>query len=155
MEQAQSAQSNALRLSWQTAREAAAPADQDTAFNELGRCLTLCAPSGMSEDERTTWLATAYAEICHIPAKPFLSATAKARQQCDHPAKIIPTIIRESKEWADSLLSVERTKRKQYENANAPKLGHQDYEMPDDERDEIAELLKQTTASLKTAPPIA
>jgi len=92
-------------------QEAAQPLDQDTAFNELGRCLTLCAPSGMSEDERTTWLATAYAEIADIPVGAFLKATAKARTICDHPSKIIPTILRESEEFAGDLRTISGAKQ--------------------------------------------
>mgnify|MGYP006974188397 CR=1 FL=1 len=102
----------------------------------------------MSQDERETWLVTAYMEINTIPAKPFLHATAKARQQCDHPAKIVPAIIRESKEWADNLRNVERTKRKLYENANAPRLKQQETEMPDEDRAEIAAMLKAAKSHL-------
>ena len=93
----------------------------------------------------------AYTEIRQIPAGPFLSAAAKARTVCDHPAKIIPAIIRGSQEWSDNLLRVERTKRAQYENATAPSLKQQAEVMPDEDREAVAALLRETQAALRSA----
>lgn len=143
----QNGQLQALEQEWLLSKAKAAPATEDQAWSELGRCLTLCAPSGMKDDERETWLMTAYAEIRAIPAEPFLIAAAKARRICDHPAKIIPAIIRESQEFAESLLRVERTKRAQYENASAPRL--QRHAEPDREPEEMDPKTAEILAGLK------
>lgn len=107
----------------------------------------------MSQGERETWLFGAFEHLAEhkIPAKPFADAVFKAKDLCDHPAKIVPTIIRESKKWTENLKRTERLKRKAYENENAPRLKQQNYEIPDDERAEVSEMLKQTTDSLKSA----
>ena len=150
-DQSQKARLQALKQDWQVSAAKARPATEDQMFSELGRCLTLCAPSGMSRDERETWLLAALAEVSGIPAEPFFAASAKARTTCDHPAKIVPAIIRASQEWADSLIRVEKIKRAQYQNANAPRLKRQEVVMPDDERSEVAEMLKETTSALRAA----
>ncbi len=72
------------------------PMPVDEAMTELGRCLTLCAPSGMTQDDRIEWLTVALGEIGEIPAFAFARACAAARQTCDHPAKIVPAIVREA-----------------------------------------------------------
>ncbi|MEW4469022.1 hypothetical protein AB1K62_14440 [Parasphingorhabdus sp. JC815] len=105
----------------------------------------------MSRDERETWLLAALAEVCHIPAEPFFAASAKARTTCDHPAKIVPTIIRASQEWADSLIRVEKIKRAQFQNANAPKLTRQEIVQDESERSEIAKILAEAKAGLMSA----
>src|SRR3546814_3413684 len=45
------------------ARRNAAPLSREASIGELTRCLTLCAPSGMSSDERAVWLAPAWSEV--------------------------------------------------------------------------------------------
>lgn len=145
-DQSQKARLQALKQDWQASAAKARPATEDQMFSELGRCLTLCAPSGMSQDERTTWLLAALAEVSAIPAEPFFAASAKARTTCDHPAKIVPAIIRASQEWADSLIRVEKTKRAQFQNANAPRLKNKPIELDPDERREVSATLGSLTA---------
>lgn len=58
----------------------------------LSRCLTLCAPSGMSVDDRAEWLTVALEAIGELPAEVFIEACRQAQRQCEHPAKIVPTI---------------------------------------------------------------
>jgi hypothetical protein len=48
----------------------------------------------MTEDSRREWLAVAWATLKHIPPKDLESAARIARQTCDHPAKIVPAIIK-------------------------------------------------------------
>lgn len=151
MEQTQEARSSLLLNAWREASEEAAPMEMGAAMIELGQCLTLCAPSGMREDERVNWLTVAHSRIAHIPAKPFWTACQYAMDHCDHPSKIIPTIIKRSKEWADSLLKVERIKRAQYQNANAPKLTRQEIVQDESERSEIAKILAEAKAGLASA----
>lgn len=63
----------------------------------------------MSSDERAVWLTTAWAEVSDIPSAAFLDSCQQARRGIDHPAKLIPFIVRESEEYGAFL-------RKRYEN---------------------------------------
>jgi hypothetical protein len=67
--------------------------------NELTACLALTAPVGMTEENRRDWLAVAWETLKHIPADILTIGTQAARQKCDHPAKIVPTIIAECAPW--------------------------------------------------------
>jgi hypothetical protein len=64
--------------------------------NELTACLALVAPAGMSEENRRDWLTVAWDTLRHIPPDILASGARKAREKCDHPAKIVPTIIAET-----------------------------------------------------------
>lgn len=75
------------------------PATPTEFRNELTACLALTAPVGMSEEARGEWLAVAWQTLKHLPPDLLKSGAQKAREQCDHPAKIVPTIIRETQEW--------------------------------------------------------
>lgn len=73
-----------------------APATSDHFRNELTACLALVAPAGMSEEARRDWLTVAWATLGHLPADMLSTGCKAARQKCDHPAKIVPTIIAET-----------------------------------------------------------
>jgi hypothetical protein len=70
-------------------------ATQDDFRRELTACLVLCAPSGMSGDDRKEWLRVAWATLRDIPADLLAIGCAAARKEADHPAKIVPAIMRE------------------------------------------------------------
>lgn len=72
-----------------------APATQDDFRRELTACLVLCAPSGMSGDDRKEWLRVAWATLTDIPADLLAMGCAAARKESDHPSKIVPIIMRE------------------------------------------------------------
>src|SRR3546814_15615037 len=80
------------------ARRNGAPLSREASIGELTRCLTLCAPSGMSSDERAVWLATAWSEVREIPAPAFLDACKHALPGLDHPAKLITSLVRDTEE---------------------------------------------------------
>src|SRR5438874_8822984 len=61
--------------------------------NELTACLTLVAPVGMTEEAKRDWLAVAWDTLRHIPPSILANGAAAARKVCDHPSKIVPTII--------------------------------------------------------------
>lgn len=69
----------------------------------LAPCLTIAAPSGMSLDDRTEWFMAAAGFLSEVPAG-LLKEAAQAAV-CDHPSKIVPTILayarenRETWEW--------------------------------------------------------
>jgi len=61
----------------------------------LTPCLQLCAPVGMSIDDKDTWYDAAYMALSHLPAGAVKAAAVRAMQTADHPSKIVPAIIRE------------------------------------------------------------
>lgn len=71
-----------------------APRSLDEIMAALSRCLTLTAPTGMSQDDRLEWLTIAAPELAALPSMLFDDACAHARRTCDHPAKIIPAILK-------------------------------------------------------------
>lgn len=79
--------------------------DAKTVFrNELCACLSLTAPVGMTEEAKRDWLLVAYEELKHLPPDILRIGAQAARQKCDHPSKIVPTIIEETREmmrWRD------------------------------------------------------
>lgn len=75
------------------------PATRTEFRNELTACLALVAPVGMTEEARGEWLSVAWQTVKELPADILASSARKARETCDHPAKIVPTIMRESEEW--------------------------------------------------------
>jgi hypothetical protein len=76
-----------------------APDARITFRNELTACLALTAPAGMTEENRRDWLAVAWNTLKHIPADILVIGAHAARQKCDHPSKIVPTIIAECAPW--------------------------------------------------------
>jgi hypothetical protein len=66
--------------------------------NELTACLALVAPAGMTEESRRDWLTVAWETLNHIPPNILQAGAAAARRLCDHPSKIVPTIIAETAE---------------------------------------------------------
>jgi hypothetical protein len=72
----------------------------------------------MTEEAKRDWLSVAWATLSHIPTDLLSIGCKAARQKCDHPAKIVPTIIAETKEalaWRRTVQETERT-------INAPRL---------------------------------
>lgn len=48
----------------------------------------------MTEEARREWLAVAWATLKHLPADLLKIGAVKARETADHPAKIVPAIVR-------------------------------------------------------------
>jgi hypothetical protein len=71
------------------------PCGAKTGNQLLASCLTLVAPTGMNADERRTWLSVARSTLKGIPEDLLERGCAAARMKADHPAKIIPEIMRE------------------------------------------------------------
>lgn len=76
--------------------ERLAPGSTDTFRNELTACLALVAPVGMTEEARRDWLAVAWGTLKHLPADVLSVGAKAARETCDHPSKIVPTILAET-----------------------------------------------------------
>lgn len=77
------------------------PATQDDFRRELTATIALCMPTGFSEDDRAEWLRAAWGTLNGIPADLLALGCAHARRVCDHPAKVVPAIMREVDDlWA-------------------------------------------------------
>lgn len=66
--------------------------------NELTACLALTAPVGMTEEARRDWLAVAWDTLKEFPPDILQLGARAARRKCDHPSKIVPTIVAETSE---------------------------------------------------------
>ena len=75
-----------------------APATSEQFRNELTACLALVVPVGMTEEARREWLAVAWATVGHLPPDLLSIGCKAAREKCDHPSKVVPTILAETKE---------------------------------------------------------
>lgn len=134
-----------------------APRSLDEIMGALSRCLTLTAPTGMSQDDRLEWLTIAAPELSDLPSMLFDDACAHARKTCDHPAKIIPAILKyePSSYWIGpdhtrKLLSEARAK---LANLNAPKLEQkvdetERHEVGSGMKDLLRDLMKNAEANL-------
>jgi hypothetical protein len=68
---------------------------------ELGACLTLVSPSGLTAEDRKEWLAVAMKTLSGIPADLLQMGCEYARLHCKFPSEIVPTIMeRVGKAWA-------------------------------------------------------
>jgi hypothetical protein len=122
-----------------------APCSLDRAIELLTPNLILCAPSGMSDDDRHEWYKAALMTIGDMPADLLQQACAAARRVCDHPAKIVPYICEHnhkiSKPWQDAQWWRERMLREaraKLENIDAKRIGSKPFELPEDERRELS-----------------
>lgn len=109
------------------------PATTEQFRNELTACLALTAPAGMTEEGRKEWLMVAWETLKHLPPDLLVKGCRAARQKCDHPSKIVPTIIEETRQglkWRSEALR---------DTQDVERLPAPDYCTPV----EAAEILKQ------------
>jgi hypothetical protein len=67
---------------------------------QLGACLTLVSPSGLTADDRKEWLAIAMQTLSGIPADLLERGCEAARLKCRFPSEIVPTIMETiGKQW--------------------------------------------------------
>ena len=139
----------------EAAKARLAPASRQTIVVELSRCLTLCAPSGLTQDDREEWVSVAMPEVMEIPEDIFLEGCALARKKCDHPAKIIPAIVGyDPPFWGTSARRRHLHDCESYlENIDAKRIAQAepDYVDPDDMAALVKELQTATT-KVFTAP---
>jgi hypothetical protein len=77
------------------------PATREQFGVELTACLALVAPVGMVEESRREWLSVAWQTLKHLPPDILANGCAAARLKCDHPSKIVPTIVAETEDWLE------------------------------------------------------
>lgn len=61
----------------------------------LSQVLTLVAPTGMTQDERKSWLRVAYDTLNDVPLYLLQRAEKAVRGKVDHPARIVRAILDE------------------------------------------------------------
>lgn len=83
-----------------------------------------------------------------MPAAAFLDACAAARKVVEHPARIIPTIMRESEPYAGQLRRRLAREEAEWVNRNAPRLPAVKPDDAPDDRAEIAEMMRGLVESL-------
>lgn len=134
-----------------SSEQALLPCLSAVAVEMLRPCLMLCAPSGMTEDDRAAWIAAALATIGYLPDFVLRDATAHARRVADHPAKIVPAIIAFSEEPMAQLRKMRR--RAEEDLAAARRFRLSAPTVDDDTRREVAtglgDLVKELTAQAR------
>lgn len=89
-----------------------------------------------------------------MPASAFLDACAIARRTVEHPAKLVPTIIREGAEWGDLLRRRYQRELAQWENRNAPRLTAERSPEPwEADRDDVRGMMAELVSKLSTGAP--
>lgn len=59
----------------------------------LKPALSLCAPSGMQAGERAEWIKASIMMLADMPCDLLAIGCHAAMSKCDHPSKVVPTII--------------------------------------------------------------
>lgn len=77
------------------------PAEPADFIAILTPCLQLVAPVGMTEEDRDTWFEAATVALADVPADLLRRGAQHAMHHADHPAKILPCIMREIGEALD------------------------------------------------------
>ncbi|HKY80629.1 MAG TPA: hypothetical protein VJM09_04070 [Sphingobium sp.] len=114
----------------------------------LSRCLTLTAPTGMTKEDRTEWLTIAAPELADLPSMIFDDACAHARRNCDHPAKVIPAILKfEPPHYLSAGFARKRLAdaKAKLANIDAPRLQQT---ADEDEKNEVGTGMKDLLADL-------
>lgn len=156
-EAARQAQLQQLWSAWETAQRRVQPLPTEEAIGQLHRCLALCAPVGMNQEERAEFIAAALDELGDMPGYLFRNACQIARLKVDHPSKLVPFIFAETEEnWAAELKLADSA-RAAYENASAPRLAKpKRAPMPpepdrSEETKEVAAMMSKLVAELRVS----
>lgn len=96
---------------WLSANSYVLRVSDDVALAELAESLALTAPVTMTEDDRRQWLSAAVRAMRDAEPSPvaFAAAVRAARisTACDHPAKILPAIMKALGEFDKQIVTVE------------------------------------------------
>lgn len=150
---------NSLEADISTLQAKLAPRSMQEIMAALSRCLTLTAPSGMSQEDRLEWLTVAAMELTGVPSSIFDDACAEARRTCDHPSKIVPAILSyKPAHWLTESFLRQRLHEtvNRLANINAPRLERAE-EDPEERRGVatgMGELLKEMQAKMAAQGPI-
>lgn len=109
------------------------PATPGEAVVQLGACLALVGPSGMSDDNRAEWLKVAQHTLADLPADLIERGCEVARRKCRFPSEVVPAIIEE----VQTAMSLRRYR---YEKAIGPQSFVKPEPAPDPEYVDPAEV---------------
>lgn len=124
------------------------PATMPEFIKALTPCLQLCAPVGMTIEDKDTWFDAAYMAVGHLPPDILRDAALSAMQTADHPAKIVPAIMREAGERIESRKRFAETINR-YSALPAPTPDNRSPE----EREGIAKTMGQLVERMKATAP--
>lgn len=71
----------------------------------LSASLVLVKPASMTPKEAKDWIMVAYDSLCHLPLPIFEQGVRSARLICDHPSKIVPAVVAQTRDalaWHNS-----------------------------------------------------
>ncbi|WP_162987208.1 hypothetical protein [Sphingomonas paeninsulae] len=93
-------------------------ATADFIWSELTTSLALVCPVSMTEDDRAQWIASAVTTMMEVGVSPGdlrkANLSARTDPACDHPAKIIPAIMRAlGPNWVSSRVEIYETDTRQ------------------------------------------
>lgn len=126
------------------------PAGPEMAALELSRCLTLCAPSGMTQDDRTEWITVAVQDVEEIALGALQRSCKAARLSCRHPSELIPAILSNAATIEEDLLREHRWAVQALHNLNAPILPPLKPVIIDEaEHDEVKKLMSELLAEMR------
>jgi len=94
------------------------PCGEKTGTAELTSCLALTAPSGMTATERANWLKVARHTLKGMPQDLLQAGCQHARETADHPAKVVPAIVR----YAGPLWQERMNRLREERSLAAPRL---------------------------------
>lgn len=138
-----------LQAKWEDANQRAQPCPSLEFMQIVGRNLTLCSPSGMTENDRNEWLKVALGAIGNIPQDLLVTASAKAMRACDHPAKIVPFICKETDEHVEHRRQHLARCQTEIENYGRPRLERKSFELPETDRRELSTDIGQLVKDLE------
>lgn len=123
---------------------------------ELTACLALVVPVGMTEEGRREWLSVAWKTLGHLPPDLLSRGAEVARKKCDHPSKIVPTIIAETEESMQWRLSHRPGPTTPMIEGPPPKrrnlLDLRGERMTQEETDELNEMLEKLGGAARYKP---
>lgn len=96
------------------------PADAASFAGLIGSLLSITGGVGLSEDDRREWIKSAWVHLRDVPADLLERGCKVAGRYCDHPSKIVTTIIRE--------IEAPLKERQRLRDEVATSLQHQDRE---------------------------
>lgn len=122
--------------------------------NELTACLALVAPAGMTEEGRRDWLTVAWSTLKDIPPDVLIVGAEAARRKCDHPSKIVPTIIEETAQmvrWRQEL-AIEQPLAINGPPKRKPVMDRRGEPMSEEDTAELNGILEKLGASARYRP---
>jgi hypothetical protein len=120
------------------------PVSREEFAAEMSACLALVAPVGMDQAAKRLWLTAAYRALDGIPIALLKKGATAAMKTADHPAKVVPAIMREiESDW--------NWRKRQLENTISHKMlqAPKQDAISEDERVKVGSLMRGLIAKLE------